>query len=393
MDVTTCMIDPPEQSGVITLGNAVPPASLDELVTLLRSAARPLILAGSGVRGGTVPASLRVVAERLGCPVATTPKGKGVFPESHPLSLGVFGLGGHPSARAYVDANPDLVFVIGSSLGDLSTDGFSPQLQAPTLIHVDIDGRQLGKSYAPTHGIVAGAAEVLGGLEARLAPVDVVAPLGGVVRHELPPSAGERIAPHDAIVEIQRLLPADTIYTVDSGEHFLFATHFLAIDHPDAYVVMTGLGSMGQSIGGAIGAQLAHPTRTVATIVGDGCFAMNAFEVATAATEKLPLRVFVFNDARLGMVEIGHEAVYGRKPDYATNPLDVCAVASGLGAATVRVTSVEELRAAAPLLRDHPGPVVVDVCIDPDVKLPKKDRMGAFAPKLSPARTSPRLVN
>src|SRR6185436_19351422 len=110
--------------------------------------------------------------------------------------------------------------------------------------------------------------------------------------------------------------PADTIYTVDSGEHFLFATHFLEINHPDAFVVMTGLGSMGQSIGGAIGAKLARPDRPVAAICGDGCFAMNGFEVATAVQERLPLVVFVFNDRRLGMVENGHAAVYGRKPDY-----------------------------------------------------------------------------
>ncbi len=392
MDVTTSMIDPPEQSGVVTLENSVPASTLDELATLLRSSARPLILAGSGVRGGGAPALLRQVAEQLGCPVATTPKGKGVFPESHPLALGVFGLGGHPSARAYVEAGPDLVLAIGTSLGDLSTDGFAPQLQAPTLIHVDLDGRQLGKSFAPTHGIVGTAADVLEGLLPRLDRGRCERE-AGVIRHQLAPGTGEGIAPHDALAEIQRALPADTIYTVDSGEHFLFATHYLQIDHADAYVVMTGLGSMGQSIGGAIGAQLAHPGRTVAAIVGDGCFAMNAFEVATAATEGLPLRVFVFNDARLGMVENGHETVYGRRPSYATNPLDVCSVAAGLGAATVRVTCPEDLRAATELLRTHAGPVVVDVRLDPTVKLPKKDRMGAFAPKAPPSRTSPRLVN
>ena len=75
---------------------------------------------------------------------------------------------------------------------------------------------------------------------------------------------------------------------------------------------MTGLGSMGQSMPAAIGAQLAHPDRVVATIVGDGCFAMNAFEIATAVNAKLPLIIFVINDGRLGMVEIGATNVYGR---------------------------------------------------------------------------------
>jgi len=199
-----------------------------------------------------------------------------------------------------------------------------------------------------------------------------------------------KIAPHDALAEIQEVLAADTIYTVDSGEHFLFATHYLRTTVSDAYVVMTGLGSMGQSIGAAIGAQIARPERTVAAICGDGCFAMNAFEVATAVSERLPIVVFVFNDQRLGMVEIGHQAVYGRKPEYPI-AMDVCQLAAGLGAEVLRVERPGDLRAAADMLKRRKGPVVVDVCIDPDVRLPKKDRMGAFAPKPEPTTPGPKL--
>ena len=121
--------------------------------------------------------------------------------------------------------------------------------------------------------------------------------------------------------------------------------HYLEIDAPDAFVVMTGLGSMGQSIGAAIGAQLAYPDRVVAAICGDGCFAMNAFEIATAVAEQLPIRVFVFNDERLGMVENGHQTVYGRHPEYPTKPLDVCAVARGLGATALRIDGARSARA------------------------------------------------
>jgi acetolactate synthase-1/2/3 large subunit len=143
---------------------------------------------------------------------------------------------------------------------------------------------------------------------------------------------------------------------------------------------MTGLGSMGQSIGAAIGAQLAFPVRTVAAICGDGCFAMNAFEVATAVAERLPIRVFVFNDERLGMVENGHQKVYGRSPAYPTTPMDVCTVAQGLGATVLRVERPGQLLAARDLLCSAPGPVVVDVRIDPDIILPRRDRVSAMAP-------------
>jgi acetolactate synthase I/II/III large subunit len=143
---------------------------------------------------------------------------------------------------------------------------------------------------------------------------------------------------------------------------------------------MTGLGSMGQSIGAAIGAQLAHPKRTVAAICGDGCFAMNAFEIATAVAEGLPLRVFVFNDGRLGMVEHGHAHVYGRRPAYPT-ALDVVTLAKGLGATAIRIDGTSQLEHSVELLRSVPGPVVIEVMIDHAVQLASKDRVAAMQPK------------
>jgi acetolactate synthase-1/2/3 large subunit len=388
IDVMTQPVSEPRIGGSVTMGNEIEGETLDEIAELLLDAERPLILAGSGVRRDNAPARLRAVAERFSCPVATTPKGKGVFPETHPLSLGVLGLGGHRSARRYLDSGVDVVLAVGTSLGDLATDGFAPTLQASrALVHVDIDARQLGKSYSPTHAIVASAAELFGGLAERrkhFVPAKRALP-AGVERHMLASSTKRnRIASHDAILELQRMLPRDTIYTVDSGEHFLFATHYLETAHPDAFIVMTGLGSMGQSIGAAIGAQLAHPDRTVAAICGDGCFAMNAFEIATAVQEQLPIRVFVFNDERLGMVENGHHNVYGRRPSYPTGPLDICAIAHGLGAVTMRVDGKDQLD---PVLMSVRGPVVVDVRIDPDVVIPKVDRVAVMAtkPKTAPA--------
>jgi acetolactate synthase-1/2/3 large subunit len=396
MDVTLAQVPRPRAAGTPTTSNIIATEQLDEIVALLHDAQRPLLLAGHGVRRGGAPALLRTVAEHFTCPVATTPKGKGTFPESHPLALGVLGLGGHRSTLRYLEAGVDVVIAIGTSLGDMSTDGFSPLLQAPrALVHVDIDARQIGKSYTPSHAIVATAAEFLSGLACRVdagnpqrpsagGGVTLRALPGGIERHILASSRrSDRIAPQDALAEIQEILPRDTIYAIDSGEHFLFSAHYLEIDQPDAFIAMTGLGSMGQSIGAALGAQLGLPGRTVAAICGDGCFAMNAFEVATAACERLPIRVFVFNDERLGMVERGHRMVYGRAPEYPTTPMDVCAVARGLGATVLCVKHPGQLRAARDTLRTAPGPVVVDVRIDPEITLPRRDRVSAMAPGTS----------
>lgn len=375
-------------TGELSLEFAINARALDEIAALLAVASKPLILAGSGVRGNNAPPMLRAMAERYHCPVATTPKGKGVFPEDHPQSLGVFGFGGHPSAREYVESGLDMLIAIGTSLGDLSTDGWTPLLKPRrAFVHVDIDAKQIGKSYAPTHALVAPAASFLGGMCER-SPRIVQRPPAGVTRFAMASSEPDMLAPQDAIAEIQSILPPDTIFTVDSGEHTLFATHFLEVTSPDSFVVMTGLGSMGQSIGAAIGAKLANPSRSVAAICGDGCFAMNGFEVATATTERLPIVVFVFNDRRLGMVELGHKAVYGRQPSYPI-AMDVGALAQGLGAQFVRASRPGDLTRAAHLLRHPDGPVVVDVQIDPTVRLPRKDRMAELKAAARPLR----LVN
>jgi acetolactate synthase-1/2/3 large subunit len=375
MDVATALAPAPRISAEVSLEFALAPAALDEISALIALAARPMILAGSGCRGQGAPARLRAVAERYQCPVATTPKAKGVFPEDHPLSLGVFGLGGHPSARAYGERGIDVMVALGTSLGDVATEGWSPLLRGRrAFIHVDIDAQQIGRSYQPTHALVAPAAAFLGELQTRF-PLQTPRLVGdGVTRYTLPSSPIDRLSPQTAVAEIQAVLPRDTIYTVDSGNHFLFATHYLELTYPDSFIVMTGLGSMGQSIGGAIGAKLARPQRSVAAICGDGCFAMNGFEIATAAAERIPMVLFVFNDQRLGMVEHGHAAVYGRDAAYPI-AMDVGNLARGLGAEFARAERPTDILALRERIAQLTGPLVVDVLIDPDVRMPTRDRL------------------
>lgn len=398
LDITTAQLSPPRGGGHVAMRGIVETELIDEIGTLVLGAERPLILAGSGARGEGAPVRLRAVAERLSCPVATTTKGKGVFPEDHPLALGVLGIGGHRSSRNYVETGVDVVLAVGTSLGDIATNSFTPQLQAPALVHVDIDARQIGKSYAPTHAVVASAADFLETFSERLAarrtrPRAVRNGATGIIRHVLPSSAKpDRIAAQDAISEIQEIVPPNTIYTIDAGEHLIFAAHFLRLSHPEAFLAMTGLGSMGPSIGGAIGAQLANPDRFVSAICGDGCFAMNAFEIATAVSERLPIRVFVFNDERLGMVEIAHARIYGRTPDFPTRPLDICSIAHGLGAATLRIDRPGQLRSARATILHQKGPLVIEVRIDPDIFLPRMERVASMVDNVVP-RPPPNVVN
>jgi acetolactate synthase-1/2/3 large subunit len=361
------------------VGSAISEPLLQKVACTLDAAKRPLIFAGSGTRWGKGPEQLRALAERLQCPVATTPKAKGVFPESHPLSLGVFGFGGHPSAAAYLEPGADVILAVGTSLGDVATDGWSPLLQATEhLIQIDADALQIGRSYEVSVGLVGPAELILERLATLVAPL-ARGPVCHGVRTHLDPELSKigeanRIAAPRALWEIQRAMPTSTLFTCDIGQHLLFALHYLKIDDPLAWTVMTGLASMGSAIGAAIGIQIAEPNRPVAAICGDGGFAMSFADIATAAHERLPIAVFVLNDGRYGMVENGHRALYARTPDYGLNELDVATVARGAGARAMVVEQPDQLdpAALAEALRD--GPVVVDLRIDPTVKLPRNKR-------------------
>jgi len=136
---------------------------------------------------------------------------------------------------------------------------------------------------------------------------------------------------------------------------------------------------MGSGIAGAVGLKLAMPRRPVVAVVGDGCFSMGVGDVQTAVQEKLPILVVVLNDHRYGMVELGNQAIYGRTPRYGSDAMSVCKLAEGLGAQTLQVRNAGDILSAdlTGLLAN--GPVVVDVQIDPSVKMPKNKRFDSLA--------------
>lgn len=367
-------------------------ASLDDAVMLdvvarIQKASRPAIFAGNGTRGAA--AALRAFAEHTGIPVITTPKAKGVFPESHPLCRGIFGAGGHPSARRTLEEQVDCLLAVGTSFGDLATDGWSRDLY-PTrnLIHVDIDGAALARNYAADVGIVASAELFFAELLRRL-PALPTSPTSGVaggrrsgverqedaLSHPLsrPTEGGDVVSPARFLVELQRALPSDTIITVDSGEHTLHALHWLEVDRPDAFQSLIGFGSMGAATGLALGAAVARPERRVCAILGDGGFLMVGADIANAVALGLDITFVVMNDHALRMCELGHDNIFGRAPSFATPPVDVVQIARGLGAmSAARVT-----RAELPALAGR-GVHFLDVQIDTGVSLPKRDRVAAM---------------
>lgn len=380
LDVTTAVVRRPGLASDVRLTAEIDGDLVRKVAGALLEAERPAILAGSGVRWGRGPQRLRELAERLQCPVVTTPKAKGVFPESHPLSLGVFGHGGHPSASRYLEDGIDLLLAVGTGLSDPATNGWSKLLEpSGHFIQIDADVTQMGRNYAVSVGLVGQAETILKKLVDQIPPIVRRAKSFGIERHTdaatFETGADGMLAPQRALWELQQVMPTGTVYTCDIGEHLLFATHYLHIDDPQGWLTMTGLASMGSSIAGAIGMRLGKRDRPAVAICGDGCFAMGLGDLSTAVRERIPIVIAVINDKRYGMVELGHVAIYGRTPSYACDELDIPSLALGMGAESIVIEKpgqILELDIESRLARG--GPLVLDIRIDRSVRMPKNKR-------------------
>jgi acetolactate synthase-1/2/3 large subunit len=357
----------------------------------LVTAERPCILAGSGVALAGAEEELSKLATRFQIPVATTPKGKGVFPESHPLSLGVFGFAGHPWADNYLLGGlADVLIVVGSSLGEWATHAGDPRLQpTKTLIHVDIDPAEIGKNYPTAIGVVGDAKAVLGELVQQLGKLRAGrSPFSDEplkrVRATMPryrsleaqsSAACARIKPQHMVREMQRVLPSNTLLFVDIGNCISWLGHYYEIRETGTYFVNLGLASMGHAPGASIGGKLASPDKPVVAVLGDGAFAMNGMEIHTAVDHRIPIVWVVLNNCGHGMVYQGDKLLLGRHLNSTlfNVPIDVCGVAQGLGAKTFKCDTLASFRPALEQALTANCPCVIEALID-DEEIPSSLR-------------------
>lgn len=349
----------------------------------LAAARRPLLVVGNGAR--TAARELRQLAERLAAPVVVTGHAKGVFPERHPLYLGIVGNAGHPSALEYLAERPDVVCIFGSRLGDLATNGWRVDLSGShDTIQIDRDPWLIGRNAPVTLGIV-GEARLAAGSILRSLHVKGARPIhlsGGCRSYESAPAEGSLLKPQSVLASLSAAFP-DAIWCSDIGEHMGMAQHYLRVDRPDQFHCMSGLAAMGSGLGAAIGIQQAKPNATVVAIVGDGGFNMHAGDVLTCVEEGIGVLFAVFNDGRWNMVDHGFSAVYQRRPRKLPETVaNLAAVARGYGAEAEVVEHLEQLDAKRlRALRRRDRPLVLDIRIDPSENLSSSTRSAALRSK------------
>ena len=348
------------------------------------------IWVGYGARDAAV--EIATLARRMRAPVMCSPRGKGIFPETDPLFVGVTGLAGHASVmRCLVDYRPRRVLVLGSRLGE-PTSFWDRRFVAPAgFVHVDLDPDVPGVAFgdAPTLAIVGDVAATLRAVLLQLRPSVV----GGVP--ELPRPRIDRVQRRrDGLVRPEALMDALQDWVVDrshatvlseSGNSFLWTTHRLQFAEAHRYRTSTGFGSMGHAAAGVIGAALATGRRAVA-VVGDGALLMTN-EINSAVKFGARAVWVVLNDGRYGMCAQGMDTL-GLSADAGIPQVDFAAFARAQGAGAIRVDHEVQLDAALAEAMAADGPFVIDVRIDPRCKAPASLRNAALAG----ARSGPRAL-
>ncbi|MDZ4197690.1 MAG: thiamine pyrophosphate-dependent enzyme, partial [Kiritimatiellia bacterium] len=284
-----------------------------QIATALGKSRRPVLLVGHGVIISRAHRELRALAEKLQVPVATTLLGKGAFPESHPLSLGMVGMHGTAYAnKALVDC--DLVMSIGSRYDDRIIGQPSLFCREAVRIHVDIDPAEFGKMISCDVTCSGDAREVIQELlqqASRLDTAEWVARVNGF-KKQFPLHFRKKggLKMQHVMQEIHRITEGKAIIVTDVGQHQMWAAQFCRTDEPNNFLTSGGAGTMGFGMPAALGAQFGRPGETVVAIVGDGGFQMTSFELATAALHKLPVKIIVMNNHYLGMVRQWQELFY-----------------------------------------------------------------------------------
>jgi acetolactate synthase-1/2/3 large subunit len=362
---------------------------LEQLLDLVRHAKRPIIYAGGGIITSAAAPYLKAFAERTGIPVALTLLGLGGFPADHYLCLQMLGMHGTVYSN-YAINDADLLLAFGVRFDDRVTGKVEEFAKHGKIVHIDIDPSEINKNKVAQLPIFGDIKQALidlmklldeqagGSPSGRGRYADWLRQIDEWRAHE-PMRYGDR---DDAILAqyaIERLwqivkdrgLLDETIVTTGVGQHQMWAAQYYRFNNPRLWVTSGGLGSMGFGLPSAIGAQAAHPKKTVVDIDGDGSFVMNVQELACAYTEKLPVKVLLLNNQHLGMVMQWEDRFHGGNrahtylgagPDEAPYP-DFVTIARGFRCGAKRISDKKDVDAGLEEMLDSKGAFVLDVMV------------------------------
>ncbi len=361
-----------------------PPISanqIEQTVDLMRHARRPVLYTGGGVinSGRAASDALRQLASLTGFPVTSTLMGLGAFPASDPKWLGMLGMHGSLEANSVMH-DCDLMIAIGARFDDRITgrlDAFSPNSRK---VHIDIDPSSINKNVRVDFGIVGNASEVMGALIAEWRRRDAqeafdrarldawwaqIAKWRARKSFSFENSAA-KIKPQYAVERLYALTRGRNVFvTTEVGQHQMWAAQYFHFDDPNRWMTSGGLGTMGYGLPAAIGVQAAHPDALVIDIAGDASVQMTMQEMSTAVQHELPVKIFILNNAYLGMVRQWQELLHGGRysHSYSESLPDFVKLAEAYGAVGLRAETPDELDAKINEMISVNRPVLFDCVV------------------------------
>lgn len=351
-----------------------------QAVACIQESKRPLIYAGGGIVTSHACSELTELAERMQIPVVTSLMGKGAMRCSNPLNLGPVGMHGSKYANMAV-TECDLLIAVGARFSDRVTgkvDEFAPHAK---IIHIDIDPAEIGKIIDPAVPIVGDAKVVLGAINDRLEKTEAQ-PVGTewvktvcewrkrwpLYTEDFEDFPG-MIAPEVVLSHLSdKLDPEASIVTTEVGQHQMWAHQNIHREHARTFLSSGGLGTMGFGFPAAIGAKIGCPEDEVVCIAGDGSFQMNSQEMATAAINKVGVKVLIMDNRALGMVHQWQRLFYNERYSFTeldANP-DFIKLADAYGWQAARISKPEEIDGALDAMLSAEGPYLLDVQIPID---------------------------
>jgi len=365
------------------------PALVARAAALLERAARPVIVAGSGVLWARAAGPLRALAERLAAPVLTTSLARGLLPRGHALHL--------PAARTWLLERADVVLVVGTRFNYVLGYGRPPRLPAAArVVQIDAAATELGRNRPVDVALQADAGAALAALTAALPAAPPPRPwlAEARARDRAAREALEAEAAADAVPvhplrlarDVARTVPPESTIVLDGGDILSFARQVVEPDAPGQFLDPGPFGCLGVGLPFANAARLARPAAPVVCLTGDGALGLHLMEFDTAVRHGLAVVVVVSNNAAWGIEWNSQRLDYGADRTVATLLRD-CRfdrVAEALGGHGERVT---EPAAIVPALRralEAGGPALVDVVTDPRCTSPDLRRGLARVPDRAP---------
>jgi len=336
-------------------------------------ARRPVIYIGGGIISANASKELLELAEIINAPVTTTLMGKGAFPDTHPLCIGMPGMHGTKYANFAIQES-DLLIAIGVRFDDRVTgkvDSFAPNAR---IIHIDIDPAEISKNVRVDIPIVGNARSILKMLvefigELKKSKSETTQWIEKVEKwkqqYPLKYIVNGSLKPQYIVEQICELYP-DSIIVTEVGQNQMWAAQYFKYSQPRTFISSGGLGTMGFGFPAAMGAKKGRPDKVVFDIAGDGSFQMNSQELATVVKNDIPVIVAILNNGFLGMVRQWQNLFFDKRYSFTSidNSVDFVKLAEAYGALGLRVTKPEEVGSALKEAVDSLRPTVIDFVIE-----------------------------